>query len=124
MAITKWDLTDRVGNRIKDKPSALGSAVIVEFIEDASQDVENYTGLSIDLTNVGSSYIGVLTDISTLYSLNWMSNVGISYKLGRTSIDKRTEIDGLSKQQTILEAKVQRKLNMLGKRIKQSVYNP
>jgi len=124
MAITKWDLTDRVSNRIKDKPSALGSAIIVEFIEDAAQDVENFTGLSIDLTNIGSSYMGVLTDIGNIYAINYMSNVGVSYKLGRTSIEKKTEIDGLSKQQTILEAKVLRKLNMLGKRIKQNTYNP
>jgi len=124
MAITKWDLTNRVSNRIKDKPSSLGSAIIVEFIEDASQDVENYTGLSIDLTNIGSSYMGILTDIGTLYSLNYMGNVGVSYKLGRTDINKKTEIEGISKQQTILEAKIQRKLDMLGKRIKQNVYNP
>jgi len=124
MAITKWDLTDRVSNRIKDKPSALGSAIIVEFIEDASQDVENYTGLSINLANIGSSYMGILTDIGTLYSLNYMGNVGVSYKLGRTDINKKTEIEGISKQQTILEAKIQRKLDMLGKRIKQNVYNP
>jgi len=124
MAVTKWDLCDRVSNRIKDKPSALGSAIIVEFVEDAAQDVENYTGLSIDLTSIGSSYIGIMTDIANVYSLNWMANVGISYKLGRTSIDKRTEIEGLNKQQIILEAKVQRKLDMLGKRVKQTVYNP
>jgi len=69
MAITKWDLTNRVSNRIKDKPSSLGSAIIVEFIEDASQDVENYTGLSIDLTNIGSSYMGILTDTLTIWAM-------------------------------------------------------
>jgi len=53
-----------------------------------------------------------------------MGNVGVSYKLGRTDINKKTEIEGISKQQTILEAKIQRKLDMLGKRIKQNVYNP
>lgn len=120
---TKWTLADRVANRIKDKPTALGSAVIAEYIEDAAQDVQSYTGLSIDLTNIGSSYHPVLTDTATLYCLQYMSNVGISYNLGRTKIDKKTEISGLDKQITVLETRVQKQMNSLGRKVKSGILN-
>jgi len=120
---TKWTIADRVANRIKDKPTALGSAVIAEYIEDAAQDVESYTALSIDLTNIGSSFHPVLTDTATLYCLQYMSNVGVSYNLGRTKIDKKTEISGLDKQITVLEARVKRQMDSLGRKVKQDVLN-
>lgn len=120
---TKWEISDRVENRIKDKPTALGSAIIVEYVEDAANDIQNFTSLSIDLTDIGSSFHPAITDMAHLYALQYMSNVGVSYNLGRTKIDKRTELDGLNKQMVILEARVSRHLNMLGKRVKQGILN-
>lgn len=120
---TKWTLADRVANRIKDRPTNLGSAVISEYIEDAAQDVTSYTGLSIALTDIGSKFHPVLTDKATLYCLQYMSNVGVSYNLGRTKIDKKTEISGLDKQMTVLEARVQKQVDALGRKVKQDVLN-
>lgn len=120
---TKWEICDRVSNRIKDKPTALGSALIVDYVEDAAQMVTSFTAQSIDLTDIGSSFHPVLTDMATLYALQYMSNVGVSYNLGRTKIDKKTEIAGLDKQMTILESRITRQLNSLGKKVKQGILN-
>jgi len=120
---TKWTLASRVANRIKDLPSALGSDVIAEYIEDASQSVQSFTDQSIDLTDIGSSFHPVLTDMATLYCLQYMSNVGVSYNLGRTKIDKKTEAQGLNNQITVLESRVKRQLNDLGKKVNQDVLN-
>ena len=120
---TTWTIASRVANRIKDKPTALGSAVIAEYIEDAAQDVESYTGLSISLTDIGSQFHPVLTDMATLYCLQYMSNVGVSYNLGRTKIDKKTETEGLGKQMTILETRVKNQMNSLGRKVKSGVLN-
>lgn len=121
---TKWEITDRVTNRIKDISSDLGSAVLVEYVEDAAQTVQSETGQSVDLTDIGSKFHPVITDMSTLYALQYMSNVGVSYNLGRTKIDKKTEIEGLKRQMMMLEARTQKQINMLGKRIEQDVINP
>ena len=120
---TKWEICDRVSNRIKDKPTALGSAVIVEYVEDAAQAITSFTAQSIDLTDIGSSFHPTITDMSTLYALQHMSNVGVSYNLGRTKIDKKTEVAGLDKQMMILESRINRQLNSLGKKVKQGVLN-
>ena len=120
---TKWTITDRVANRVKDMPTALGSDVISEYVEDAAQSVQSFTGLSISLTNIGSQYHPVITDLATMYALQYMSNVGVSYNLGRTRIDKKTEIDGINKQIMILDSRTQRQLNMLGKRVDSDVLN-
>ena len=120
---TKWDITDRVSNRIKDKPSALGSAVLVEYVEDAAQSVTSFTDQGIDLTDIGSKFHPVITDMATLYALNYMSNVGVSYNLGRTKIDKKTENSGLKNQMVILESRIQNQLNMLGKRVSSTTLN-
>ena len=120
---TKWEICDRVSNRIKDKPTALGSAVIVEYVEDAAQAITSFTAQSIDLTDIGSSFHPPITDMATLYALQYMSNVGVSYNLGRTKIDKKTEIAGLDKQMMILESRINRQLNSLGKKVKQGILN-
>lgn len=120
---TKWTLASRVANRIKDLPSALGSATIAEYIEDAAQSVQSFTGNGIDLTDIGSAYHPVLTDMATMYCLQYMANVGVSYSLGRTRIEKRTEIDGINRQITILESRVNKEMNSLGTKISQSVLN-
>lgn len=120
---TKWDICDRVSNRIKDKPTALGSATISEYVEDAAQAAKSFTGQSIDLTDIGSAFHPFLTDMAHLYALQYMSNVGVSYNLGRTKIDKRTELDGINKQMVILESRCQRHLNDLGHRVNQDILN-
>lgn len=120
---TKWEISDRVQNRIKDRPTELGSAIIVEYVEDAAQSIQSFTDQSIDLTDVGSKFHPALTDMAHLYALQYMSNVGVSYSLGRTKIDKKTEAEGLKNQMTVLESRVQRHLNMLGKRVNSDTLN-
>jgi len=120
---TKWEITTRVSNRIKDLPTALGSAVLVEYVEDAAQSIQSVTGQAIDLTNIGSKFHPAITDISTLYALQYMSNVGVSYNLGRTKIDKKTEVQGLQSQMKLLESRINNQLNFLGKRVDSSILN-
>lgn len=121
---TKWELADRVSNRIKDKPAALGSAILVEYVEDAAQDVQNFTNLSVDLTSIGSKFHPVMTNLAHMYALDYMSNVGVSYDLGRTKIKKKTEAEGLKNQLMILQTKTDKQLNDLGRKINQDTLNP
>jgi len=120
---TKWEIANRVSNRIKDISTDLGSAVLVEYVEDSAQSIESFTGQSITLTDIGSKFHPVITDMSTLYALQYMSNVGVSYNLGRTKIDKKTEIGGLTQQMTVLESRVNRQLNMLGQKVNSDTLN-
>lgn len=114
MATDKWSIVSRIQNRVKDIPTALGSEVIVQYVEDASNDMTNITGQTLDLTDIGSKWHGVLTNLGACYVLGYMLGVGVSYTAGRLSVDKQTELDGNAKQIEFFVSQVNNSIKMLG----------
>lgn len=114
---TKWNIVTRAQNRVKDYPSALGSAVVVDYVEDAAQECEQLTGQSIDLTDIGSKWHGPLTYRTAAEILGYMNGVGVSYSAGRLSIDKKTELMGQEIQQRMFINRFNASIDAIGRRI-------
>lgn len=74
MTSTKEDIKNRVKNRIPDLPEDLSDTMIKEWIDDAKVEIEEYTGVNIDINSIEDKYRGVLTNLTCLYLL--------CYKLG------------------------------------------
>jgi len=121
---TKWEIVSRAENRVKDIPSALGSAQIVEYTEDVAHFAENITGQSIDLTDIGSQWHGVLTNGTAASILGYMNGVGVSYTAGRLTINKQTELRGQEVQMKFLTDMVNADLNAIGKPIRHDKTSP
>jgi hypothetical protein len=112
---TLWEVVSRVQNRVKDIPTEVGSAIIYQYAEDAAQDVQTITGTSISsLTDIGSSVIPAITNLAAVYVLGYMSNVGVSYSAGRMSINKATEINGITQQLEYFMQLANNSIQMLG----------
>jgi len=94
----KWELAIRAFSRVKDVPSEIGSPLIVQYVEDGATYLQEMTGQSVDLTDIASKFHPPLTSFAAAMILGYKENVGISYNLGAMKIDKRTELDGVSKQ--------------------------
>jgi len=120
----KWAIVNRVENRIKDLPSALGSEVLVEYVEDAAIHTEQYTGKSIDLTNIGSQFFPVLTNMAAAMIAGYELGVGVSYVAGRLNIDKRTELDGNQRKVEFFVNMANGALNSLGRKIEHDKTEP
>ena len=121
---TKWEIVSRAQNRVKDIPSALGSPQIVEFTEDVAHFAENITGQSIDLTDIGSQWHGVLTNGTCAQILGYMNGVGVSYTAGRLTINKQTELSGQEVQMKFLTDMVNADLAAIGRPIRHDKTNP
>lgn len=114
---TKWDIVTRAQNRVKDYPSALGSAVVVNYVEDMANYMEQFTDQTINLNDVGSKWQGPLTNGTAAMMLGYMNGVGVSYNAGRLSIDKDTELKGQVAQMAFMIKQMDNELNMIGKKI-------
>lgn len=121
---TQWDVVSRVQNRVKDIPTEVGSAVVVQYVQDAREDIQTITGRSIDLTNIGSNFVPALTNLAAVYVLGYMSNVGVSYSAGRMNINKDTEKAGINQQLEYFMTLANNSVNMLGRRIEQGKTEP
>ncbi len=120
----KWDIVTRAQNRVKDYPSALGSEVVVNYVEDIAQYAEQATGQTIDLNNIGSKWHGVLTNGTAAMMLGYMNGVGVSYNAGRLSIDKTTELRGQEAQMAFLLSLFNGNLDMIGRRLEYTKTEP
>jgi len=114
---TQWDIVTRTQNRVKDYPSALVSGVVVNYVEDVAQFCEQITGQTIDLTNVGSKWVGPITNGAAAFMLGYMNGVGISYNAGRLSINKTTELQGQEAQQAFLLNMFNNEISAIGRKI-------
>ncbi len=124
MATDKWDIVSRVQNRIKDLPSALGSEVLAEYVEDAAIHTEQFTGKSVNLSDIGSQFFPVLTNMAAATVAGYELGVGVSYSAGRLSIDKRTELDGNQRKVEFFVNMANGALNSLGKKIEHDTTEP
>ena len=112
---TLWEIVSRVQNRVKDIPTEIGSAVIYQYAEDAAQDVQTITGNSISsLTDIGSSLVPAISNLSAVYILGYMSNVGVSYSAGRMSINKNSEATGINQQLEYFMQLTNNSIQMIG----------
>ena len=94
----KWSLAIRAFSRVKDVPSEMGSPLISQYVEDGASLLTQWTGTSVDLTDVASKFHVPLTSFATIMILGYKEGVGISYDLGTMKINKQTELTGVSKQ--------------------------
>lgn len=124
MSTTKWNIVTRAQNRVKDYPSALGSAVVVDYVEDVAQMAQDATGKSIDLTDIGSQWHGVLTNGTAAHMIGYMNGVGVSYNAGRLTINKDTELKGQEAQMAFLISMFNANLDMIGRRIEYNKSEP
>lgn len=94
----KYSLAIRAFSRVKDVPSEIGSPLIAQYVEDGASLLSQWTGASVDLTDIASKFHVPLTSFATIMILGYKEGVGISYNLGTMRIDKTTELTGVSKQ--------------------------
>ncbi len=113
---TKWDIVSRVENRVS---TDLGSAVIVDFVEDAVRTIENGTDESIGLTSIGSSYVPAITDLATAYVMANKMDADIDIGVGG---DISVNYRDLTQADTVLleyyKTKAENSLKNLGKPIR------
>ena len=120
----KWEISIRAFSRVKDVPTEIGSPLIVQWVEDGAAIVGELTGSNPDLTDTASKFMPALTSFATVVLLGYKEGVGISYNLGTMRVDKRTELDGASKQ---LESEINlfnMAISSLGKRSPVDITNP
>ena len=111
---TLWEVVSRVQNRVKDIPVEVGSAVIYQYVEDATQDVQTIAGVTINSSSIGSSFVPAVTNLASACVCGYMSNVGVSYSAGRMSINKATEANGINQQLEYFMQLANNAITMLG----------
>ena len=94
----KWEIAIRAFSRVKDVPTEVGSGLIVQYVEDGASFIAQATGQSATLTDIGSKFHPPLTAFAAAMICGYKEGVGVSYNLGTMRIDKRTELDGASRQ--------------------------
>jgi len=116
MATTKWDIVDRVQDIVT---TTTGSAVIGTMVEDAKILAENVTGQSIDMTDVGSKWHGLLTSLGGAYLSAHDEGAGgavIGYRLGEFQVTKQGTSESTG-QMSFLVARANDHLNWIGRRM-------
>lgn len=96
--LDKWEIAIRAFSRVNDVPTEVGSPLIVQYVEDGAALIGEMTGQSPDLTDTASKFHPPLTAFATALICGYKEGVGISYNLGAMKIDKRTELDGATRQ--------------------------
>ena len=113
----KADIRNKVKNRLANTPSELTDTIIDEFVEDAHLDLENFTGVSIDTSDISSRYQSVLTDMTVVKVIDYMCDKLVSKSIavgGDVSINYGEIVQSLTQMRNSLEKRIDKNLNMLG----------
>ena len=102
--VSKSDIADKVQNRISGIPTAVTSNMIQEWIEDAHIIIENRVGISIDTSDIPTTYQALLTDMGVSYLLDYMIKKRIG--IGEISLNYQE----LIAQKKMLDEKIERQL--------------
>ena len=113
----KADIRNKVKNRLANIPSELTDTIIDEFVEDAHLDLENFTGASIDTSDISATYQSVLTDMTLVKVIDYMCDKLVSKGVaigGDVSINYGEVVQSLSQMRNSLEKRIDKNLNMIG----------
>lgn len=123
MANTTSTIRDRAKNRISELPSTLTDSTITEFAIDAIQEFSNYSGITIDSTNIDDQYMPGLTNWTVLYMLSFMTGAGVdfSYSLGELSVTKSAGSSTNQQQLTYYTTRVNSFLINFGRKFSTAV---
>ena len=90
VALNVGSIVLRVFNHVPEIPTAISGTPMQSFCEEAALDVTNFTGDTIDLTNIPTKYQSVLIHATAAMTLGYIAGVGVdfSYALGEFSADK------------------------------------
>jgi len=71
-------------------PSTLTNSIISEFVVDVIQEFTNYSGITVDTTDINDDHMPGLTNWTVLYMLSFTTGAGVdfSYTLGELSVTK------------------------------------
>jgi len=118
MANTTSTIRDRAKNRMSELPSTLTDTAIVEFVVDVIQEFSNYSGVTIDNTDISDQYMPGLTNWTVLYMLSFMTGAGVdfSYSLGELSVTKSAGSSTNQQQLTYYENSVNSFLKNFGRK--------
>lgn len=86
---TKAQVATRVANRISNLPSTLtdnSNAIIQDFVDEASFEIENESGVSIDTTTVSESTLPVLLYKTCMLAIAF--TLEDSYSIGKFALKK------------------------------------
>lgn len=106
------DLASRVQNRVQGIPSAITTAVIVEYITDSHVDVENWTGDSFSVDTIPEKYQPILVNMASLDVLNYIINTkgySVAGEVSATGAGAR----GFPNQIKILQGKIDKQMQNL-----------
>ena len=102
--VTKSDIADKVDDRISGIPSAVTSATIQVWVEDAHIIIENRTGDSFDTSDIPARFQAVITDIAVSYLLDYMIKKRIT--IGEIGLNYQDLIN----QKRFLDEKIEKQL--------------
>jgi len=76
--VAKSDIALKVLNRKGGIPSAVTSAIVEEWVEDAHLKIENQTGEGFETTSIPTKFLAVITDMAYSSLLGYMLRPNIS----------------------------------------------
>lgn len=115
MAIGSEVIVGKIGSII-EVPSQITDAEIGVMVENAKITVENITGASIDLSDIGSSFQGVLLNLGAAHVLSKATGLGtdFTYRIGNFGVDKGNKDDPNQKQIQFYLDQASRQMARLG----------
>ena len=118
MATDTWSIVGRVGSKV-EIDSSITSGMMATIVEDNAQDLSNYTGETINTSDIGSKFHPILTDLTALYVMGRQTGIGadFDYRVADVSITKGGD-SASTKQMEFLASRVKTEMSALGKAIR------
>lgn len=125
MATGIYGIVGRVGSLI-EIDSAVTSGMMATMVENHALNVTNYTGETIDTTNIGSKHFPILTDLTAMSALGRQAGIGadFDYRVADVSIEKGGRNPIAVAQITIFANSAKMDLSALGKKIEMNKTEP
>ena len=118
MATGIYDIVGRVGS-VVEVESAVTSGMMATMVENHAINVTNITGRSIDVTNIGSAFFPVLTDLTAMSVVSKQTGIGadFDYRIADVSISKGGRNPAATQQITVFANNAKSDLSALGVKI-------
>jgi len=120
MTVSIATLTNKVKERINNLDSSISDSMIEGYLEDSLQDVQNYTGDSINKDDVGGKYQNILINLACSYTLSYQMGVGVDFNItqGEFSISRGQESQVRNTQLQHHINMAEKSMRNIGRRIK------
>jgi len=110
-----------VQKRVPNIPAVLDSGSITGFINNAINDVTNFTGETISTTDVPNRYKNVLVNLGCVYTYQFMMgenpDINYDFKIGEFTVKNTTDSPESKSMQFCLE-QANESMKMIGRKFK------